>query len=196
MQKILDVGCGIAPWLMREEKIGDYSWLIKKRICDNRHGFLPYEKHVGVSKDQFYFCVDIEASAIQEAQKDVEALTKEYTNSLIDGVMIFGKIDGRNLPFSNDSFDVVIFSDVISSPYVCREHIKEILREMVRVMKPDARLIVTAYQTPEVSWHNRGYLETMQELRLESEYQKSEFQGLDECMPVFWDIFELVYLRV
>ncbi len=65
----------------------------------------------------------------------------------------------RRLPFADESFDAVIFAHVL-------EHMAEpieTLREMVRVLKPDAPLIgsVTRKGLGQVlmslRWHNRGY---------------------------------------
>ncbi len=89
------------------------------RLLDFGCGRKPYESLFSVSE---YIGVDIEQTG------------HDHTNSKVD---VF--YDGKTLPFPDNSFDSLFFSEVMEHVF----NIEDILQEIGRVMKPGAPALIT-----------------------------------------------------
>jgi len=89
------------------------------KLIDFGCGRKPYEN---------LFCVD------QYIGIDLETTGHDHTNSKVD---VF--YDGKTIPFANESFDSLFFSEVLEHVF----NVDEVLTEITRVLKPGARALIT-----------------------------------------------------
>lgn len=141
---------GVAP--LYDETFEDISvradelrWL-RRHLSDLRH---PRLLDVGCGTGSFLRAiedlvekadgVDLSAGMIAHAQK----------RSAGNGKLSFTKIDGPQLPFANDSFDVV--TSVLSFRYLDWD---PIIAEVLRVLKPGGRLFIIDMVAAPVKWRH------------------------------------------
>ena len=96
-----------------------HNWL-NKNILDVGCGIKPYES---LFKGAYYVGIDIEGGGHKDEKKKIDIL-----------------FDGKNIPFDEKSFDLIICTQVL-------EHTLDyeyLLKEMYRVLKDDGILLITA----------------------------------------------------
>jgi 2-polyprenyl-3-methyl-5-hydroxy-6-metoxy-1,4-benzoquinol methylase len=118
-----------SPWyqLVREE-IGDVSGLRVLEVACGRGGFVKELSRAGAHVTG----CDFSLAALRVGQEKLRALGNGWSPALVQG-------DAQVLPFTDESFDIVVSCETI-------EHVPEVksaLREMWRVARPGGRLFLT-----------------------------------------------------
>lgn len=142
---ILEIGAGMYPWFVRQD-----------HFSVNSAEFTPLKQEftkIGIGNT--YVCVDNSRSQVRRG----EVFVRNKCQDLMRGDFMYLQADACLLPFNNESFDVVILSDVLSLPEIDWEDLKYglqrgctrkakaiIISEIKRVLKSGGRFIECAYQ--------------------------------------------------
>jgi len=86
-----------------------------------------------------------QARTLSEQGHQVEAVDLSDSNYAHERVWPIRNYDGVNLPFQDDSFDVVFSSNVLEHV----EHLTDLLRDMRRVVRPGGHLV---HVVPSATW--------------------------------------------
>ena len=150
IQKILDLCCGRVPWIAR-------NWLWKR----DGVGTELSDSFSSVPEGTLYLCVDNDASVISLGKRLV-AKVANIDSSVFRGTIKFRCSDARTISLPPESFDEIILADFINAPAedynyggeersvrLSDEVKREIIEKGMLLLKPNARLIVAFYETPQ-----------------------------------------------
>lgn len=96
----------------------------------------------------------IAAIGIDTAEEMLHKARDKAQEALVHNRVYFEVADALNLPFPNDSFDLLTISFGIRN-VASLEHC---FKEMYRVLKPGGKLLILEFSLPKSSWVKRGYL--------------------------------------
>lgn len=142
---ILEIGAGLYPWFVRQD-----------HFSVNSSESTPLKQEFAkIGEENTYICVDHSYSQVQKGSLFV----RNNCRDLVQGVFLYVQADALRLPFTDESFDVVVLSDVFSLPEMdwhdaqyglqrgcTRESKLTIIKEVKRVLRSGGRFIECAYQ--------------------------------------------------
>jgi SAM-dependent methyltransferase len=102
------------------KKVREYSYLLQGKLLDFGCGSKPYKNLFDHTES--YIGIDYENTG------------HPHVNEQID---VF--YDGKTIPFSNDSFDSILCSEVFEHVF----NLEEIIPELYRVLKPNGKILIT-----------------------------------------------------
>jgi ubiquinone/menaquinone biosynthesis C-methylase UbiE len=190
----LDIGCGPNPWILKQYQ--EFAAHGNEEAVTT-----PLMKAVArFEQSDRYICIDHDARLLEIAKRDLDKI-KEYDGKDVQ----YLEADGTKLPFESEVADIAILSDVLSAPdpyqamdagerlVSVRECAKmTLIDEALRVLKPDGRLIIAIYQTPNHANHAMQKLRdriNQKEIVLAAQY------GEYEPQTDIWNLYEVVLMK-